>query len=299
MYTHGVYAAFWRGVPEDDAYKAIIHAYNEHLAEEYCAAAPDRLIAMGVIPDTGIDNAIAEMEYCKRAGLKGVALHKFPNGKGYPTPEDDRFWQASLDMSMPITAHTNGGSTRFDRRGPLFKYPKEPSESGGGERDPVSLLFRFAGDHPAAPLQMAYAGVFERFPTLRIYWAETQAGWLAYSLTQIDDNYERNRYWAERQWGMAPLKRKPSEYLRERNLWGFMKDPLGVRLRHDVGVTALMWGSDFAHATGDWPESRRVIGETFVGVPAEERYAMLAGNAIKFFHLKDTVPDLSDLSRAA
>jgi len=26
---------------------------------------------------------------------------------------------------------------------------------------------------------------------------------------------------------------------------------------------------------------------------------MLAGNAIKFFHLKDTVPDLSDLSRAA
>ena len=98
---------------------------------------------------------------------------------------------------------------------------------------------------------------------------------------------------------MAPLERKPSEYLRERSLWGFMKDPLGVRLRYDVGVTALMWGSDFAHATGDWPESRRVIDETFAGVPADERYAMLAGNAIKFFHLKDTVPDLSDLSRAA
>jgi hypothetical protein len=98
---------------------------------------------------------------------------------------------------------------------------------------------------------------------------------------------------------MQPLKCKPSAYLRERNLWGFMKDPLGVRLRHDIGVKALLWGSDFAHATGDWPESRRVIDETFVGVPADERYAMVAGNAIEFFHLKDTVPELSDLSRAA
>jgi hypothetical protein len=78
-----------------------------------------------------------------------------------------------------------------------------------------------------------------------------------------------------------------------------MKDPLGVRLRHDVGVKALLWGSDFAHATGDWPESRRVIDETFAGVPPDERYAMLAGNAIEFFKLKDHVPDVNELIRAA
>ena len=78
-----------------------------------------------------------------------------------------------------------------------------------------------------------------------------------------------------------------------------MKDPVGVRMRHDVGVKALFWGSDFAHATGDWPESRSMIDETFAGVPADERYAMLAGNAIRFFRLKDTVPELIDLSRVA
>ena len=42
-----------------------------------------------------------------------------------------------------------------------------------------------------------------------------------------------------------------------------------------------------------------MIDETFVGVPEKERYAMLAGNAIEFFRLKDSVPDVSDLTQAA
>jgi uncharacterized protein len=298
LYTHPSYMSSWRGISDDEPYLALIRAYNSWLVEEYCSFAPDRLIAMGVIPDTGVDDAIAELEFCARAGYKGVCLYKFPSGKGYALPEDDRFWGAAIELGMPVTAHTNGGTTRFSREGPVYRYSQTPDRAAPG-RDPVSLLVRFTSDNALAPLQLAFAGVFDRFPKLRVYWAETQVGWLPYCLSQIDDNYERNRYWAERDWGMQPLKCKPSEYLRERNLWGFMKDPLGVRLRHDVGVKALLWGSDFAHATGDWPESRRVIDETFVDVPADERYAMLAGNAIEFFRLKDTVPQVSDLTRAA
>jgi predicted TIM-barrel fold metal-dependent hydrolase len=298
LYTHPSYMSSWRGISDDEPYLALIRAYNSWLIEEYCSFAPDRLIAMGVIPDTGVNDAIAELEFCARAGYKGVCLYKFPSGKGYALPEDDRFWAAAIELGMPITAHTNGGTTRFSREGPVYRYSETPDRAAPG-RDPVSLLVRFTSDNALAPLQLAFAGVFDRFPKLRVYWAETQVGWLPYCLSQIDDNYERNRYWAERDWSMQPLKCKPSAYLRERNLWGFMKDPLGVRLRHDVGVKALLWGSDFAHATGDWPESRRVIDETFVGVPADERYAMLAGNAIEFFHLKDTVPEVSDLTRAA
>jgi hypothetical protein len=78
-----------------------------------------------------------------------------------------------------------------------------------------------------------------------------------------------------------------------------MKDSHGVRLRHDIGVKALLWGSDFAHATGDWPHSRQVIEETFVGVSPDERYAMLAGNAIEFFRLKDEVPNVEEIKKPA
>ena len=151
-------------------------------------------------------------------------------GPGYVLPDDDRFWAAAVDLGMPVTAHTNGGTTRFSPEGPVVHYSQIPESAVAG-RDPVRLLVRFTSDNALAPLQLAFAGVFDRFPTLRVYWAETQVGWLPYCLAQIDDNYERNRHWALRQWSMAPLKYKPSEYLRERNLWGFMKDPFGVRLR--------------------------------------------------------------------
>ena len=292
MYTHPSQPSFWRGISDDEVYLAMIHAYNAWLGEEYCAFAPDRLIAMGIIPDTGIDDAIEEMKHCAGVGLKGVCIYRFPNGKGLPLPEDDRFWQASLDLNMPVSAHTNGGTTKFAREGPVFQYAHPKGDVAAIGRDPLNLMFRFAGDQPMAPLQLACAGVFDRFPTLKIYWAESQIGWLPYCFHQIDQNYERNRYWAKNLWGFEPLKRLPSEYLRENNMWGFMKDPFGVRMRHDIGVHTLLWGSDFAHATGDWPHSLEVIDEMMVGVSEAERYQMLAGNAIDFLHLKEEVEDL-------
>ena len=281
---------FWRGIADDEAYLAVIRAYNEWLAEEYCAYSPNRLIAMGVLPDTGVDDAVAEMEYCAKAGLKGVNLHRFPAGQSYVTRDDDRFWEAAVDLEMPIASHTFGGTTRLGNKGPIFIYP-----DGGGpksERDPVTLLFRFAGEQPIAPLQMAMAGVFDRLPELRVYWAESQCGWLPYSFDQIDDNYERNRYWGERDYGIKATARRPSEYLRDNCLWGFMRDPWGVKCRRGDRREHPVVGQRLR------PRHRQLA--TFPGrhrrdlrrrVTEEERYAMLAGNAIEFFRL-DAAVDL-------
>lgn len=282
MYTHPIYPRFWRGIRDDEPYKVMFWAYNEWLGTEYCASAPDRLLAMGVIPDTGVDDAIAEMEHCARVGLKGVCLYKFPNGKNWPVPEDDRFWAAALDMRMPVTTHTNGGTTRFTRDEPVFPPGRAGDVPG---RDPISILCRFCGDTATMAIQLALAGVFDRFPDLRIYHAETQAGWIPFALFQVDDNYARERFKMERNNGIPQLPRKLSDYIRQHTLWGFMYDPYGVKVRHELGVDKLIWGNDFAHAQGDWPESREIIDEMMVGVPEDEQYRMLAGNAIEFFHL--------------
>jgi predicted TIM-barrel fold metal-dependent hydrolase len=56
-------------------------------------------------------------------------------------------------------------------------------------------------------------------------------------------------------------------------------------MRAAVGADKVIWGSDFAHAASDWPNSRHTIDKSFAGVPEDERYLMVAGNAIRFFHL--------------
>src|SRR5262249_26414796 len=54
----------WRGIADDDLYRAVVRAYNDWLAEEYCPISRDRLIGLGVIPWTNLDDAIAELRHC-------------------------------------------------------------------------------------------------------------------------------------------------------------------------------------------------------------------------------------------
>lgn len=274
----------WRGLADDEGYRALVHAYNEFVAEEYCAASPDRLLALGVIPVGPVDHAIKEMEYCKNAGLKGISLSTFPNGKDFPTPEDDRFWQAALDLHMPVATHIGMG--RGD--GPLFQYKRRPDTTGFGS-DPIGVLTRFGTGATRDMIQLIFAGVFDRFPQLRIYKAETMIGWLPYQLEQIDDIWERSRYWAKDYYDLDSPPKQPSDYFHEHVLWGFLRDRFGVSVRHQVGIKNALWGSDFPHSAGDWPQSQRVLHELFDDVPEDERYALVAGNAVNFFHLDNEV----------
>jgi predicted TIM-barrel fold metal-dependent hydrolase len=284
LFTHPMYMRFWRGVKEDHIYRAMVHAYNRWLIEEYCSHAPERLIAMAVIPETGLEDALEELQFAKDAGFKGVCLHRFPSGKGYPTPDDDQFWAAAMEMGMPLTSHTVSGSTRFTKEGPIYQYDTA-FKGSGGDRDPINIIARFAGEAATLPLQLMFAGVFDRFPDMRYYFAETQIGWLPNTLSQLDETYERHRDYAYNKWGLEPLAQPPSVYMRERCLWGFIKDPLGVQLRDTIGVENMIWGSDFAHGQGYWPHSMKAVDESMVGVPEEERHAMLAGNVVKYFKL--------------
>ena len=280
LYTSAGNLSFWRGIRNDDAYLAVLHAYNTFLAEEYCKVRPDQLIAMGVIPTHSVDAAVKEMDYCAKAGLKGVLINTFPSGKLFPTPEDDRFWSASLDLNMPVTVHV--GLQRTD--GALFKYDRSPGEVAFGG-DPIRVLTRFAGASGLNAVQLVLSGIFDRYPKLKIYWAETQIGWLPYFYEQLDDVYKRSRYWMERDFGIKPLKHEPSVYVREQCYWGFIYDRIGLRLRYDVGIDKIMWGNDFPHSAGDWPNSKRVIEDIFSGVPEDEKRKILVDNAVRYFHL--------------
>jgi predicted TIM-barrel fold metal-dependent hydrolase len=114
-----------RQAKDDELYLELVRAYNEFLAKDYMAVAPERLIPTGLIPLTGVDDAIRELEHCTKLGLKGVKLDKFPRGKSYPTPNDDKFWAAAIDLGMPLTNHNTGrfGSGKDE---PAFLYESEP-----------------------------------------------------------------------------------------------------------------------------------------------------------------------------
>jgi predicted TIM-barrel fold metal-dependent hydrolase len=269
-----------RGIRNNDAYHALNKTYNRWLVEEYCAPDPDRLLGVCCIPERGLEEAIEELDYAAEAGMKIVALSKFPSGKDYPTPEDDRFWSAALDHNMPVTVHVNFPKPKDQ----VIEYPTLPA-AHLRPPDYVSRLARY-GIRGALPVvQMVMSGLFDRFPNLEIYFAENQVGWVPIYLEQMDHNYERHRHWAADIYNMKPLKQLPSEYIKRHILWGFFDDPIGVKLRHEVGVDKIIWGGDFPHVESDWPNSAKTLERQFEGVPKDEQDLMVAGNAIRFLHL--------------
>lgn len=278
-------ANFWRGIAHDDAYRAVIHAYNEFLVEDYVAADPARLLALGLIPETGLDEALAELRFCAAGGLKGVCLNGWPCGRSYPTEDDDAFWREAMALGIAVTVHIQ---LRYGAAvdGPAYPYPKTPPPDIHPQaKDPLRHLAAFDRRGGLNALQLVFAGTFDRLPDLRIFFAETYIGWLPIFFEQVDMLYDRTIPWASEYVGLPKLDHPPSEYLRRHIYWGFVNDPFGVKVRHDVGVDRAMWSSDFPHSVGTWPDSAAAIDAMFDGVPAEEAAQMVCGNAVEFFGL--------------
>ena len=292
----------WRTMADDDAYLAAVRAYNDWLGEEYCAVSRDRLIGLGVIPWTNIDDAVAELERCARLGLKGVALGVFPSGKSYPTLEDDRFWAAALDMKMPLTVHVG-----FDRLGPRASEPTFVY----GDADPAAVAkipgrtivewMALLGLPPALSLtQMVMSGVFDRIPDLQVFFAETRLGWVPFWMEEADYWYERHRHWAERLLNLKPLRQRPSDYVRQHIHFSVQHvERVAIELRHHLGVGHVMFATDFPHIECDWPNTRPFAERLFAGVPLDESFKIAAGNVLSYFRLADTPMGRAVLAAAA
>ena len=279
----------WRRIKDDAAYKAVVRAYNGWLAEEYCAVNPDRLIGVGILPLThDVVDTIDEMQYCAKLGFKTVLLQGFPAGNAYPSEEDDAFWSEALALRMPVSVHVDLDRSG-ERESPLFQFPDDPHQLSDkivhGIVEQVGRFGPARGSGAVAAAQWVLSGLFDRFPSLRIFFAENQIGWIPFFLQSADVRYDRHYRWAQRLFGFKPLARLPSEYIRAHCLWGFQFDRIGVELRHKINVNHLIWGSDFPHQESDFPDSRGVIERNFAGIPEEERYKMVCGNAVEFFRL--------------
>ena len=55
------------------------------------------------------------------------------------------------------------------------------------------------------------------------------------------------------------------------------------RFRHAIGVDRLMWGSDYPHLEGTWPNTMQSLSATFAKYPEDEIRAILGLNAVKVY----------------
>jgi predicted TIM-barrel fold metal-dependent hydrolase len=265
---------FYFKVPDSQLMSAIFRTYNDWVAE-FCQADPRRLKAVAMINLDDVQDGIHELERAAKLGLVGAMISEYPSAaRRYDRAEYEPFWAAAQDLNMPISLHT-ATSREGKSTGSYARTLHDASRRATKAFLPATSM-----------CDMIFAGVFERYPGLKLVIVEFELSWAPYVLTNMDYTYRERQAEASYRFKDHML---PSDFYYRNVLLSFQEDGIGIRLRDVIGVDNMMWGSDYPHSESTFPKSREVLSQILSGVPAEEQAKIVGLNAA---HLYDFEVDV-------
>jgi predicted TIM-barrel fold metal-dependent hydrolase len=242
--------------------------YNDWISD-HCAEAPDRLWAVGVLPQWDIDAACVELvRIAKLPNVVGGFLRPSPmiDWKPFFDRVYDPLWATACDTGMAIGFHPllTGAvpgacqGLRLDdldvdtpfTRGDINFRPTLPGTKMGYNNHFFAQAISSPVDMMTAIAFMIGGGVCERFPALRTVYLESNGGWIVSWLERLD--HHAKEFGFDVPW----LEKKPSEHFREQCWISFDPDEstLAFTARSPiVGPDRIVWASDYPHADAKFP----------------------------------------------
>jgi predicted TIM-barrel fold metal-dependent hydrolase len=242
--------------------------YNDWLVE-FCSHYPERHIGLACLPYGDIDAAVNEVYRVAKMGLRGMELSCSWDMEPMWHPAWEPLWRAVNDVALPLHFHTFPSMPpgTMDKQSGRARRAAFFTVVSGFQMNLINIVAAIIG-----------SAVLERYPNIRIALGESGIGWLPYALDRMD--FE----WEDRFQDLG-LTMKPSDYWRRQCKATFQFDRIGGKLIDDMGVETLMWGSDYPHGDGVWPESSKYIEEQFGHLPPDVVRKITCENAGKFYGL--------------
>ena len=217
----------------------IFKLYNDWVAN-FCKQAPGRFAALACIPSHDPDVAAEELRRAASIGLHGADFGVNSVSTPIYHGDWDPLWKASHDTGLPISFHTTG------------LIPMRSTSGQGKAYDPMfhdirTVLFQLSGAEFLTSIVLS--GACERFPNFKFVLGECGIGWIPYVLDRMDHEAEH----------AEGLKIKPSEYWERQGASTYQNEGIASQIIPMVGEDNVMWGSDYPHPDGTWPDSRKYI----------------------------------------
>jgi predicted TIM-barrel fold metal-dependent hydrolase len=276
---YGILGATGR-LNDPEATVEVMRIYNEWLAD-FCASHPERYAGLASIPNHPIEAAVAEVErVAKRGAVRGLDIANSPDLQPLWDPSWNPLWDVVDACGLPIHFHTIGtrlpeGLQRLVHMG--SDLSRAPADATPEDKRLARMAFAthitgFQINMAGVLTSVIFGGVLERYPRIRVVLGEAGIGWIPYVLWRMDAEWED-------QFKDLSLTMPPSEYWR-RQCWAtYQTDPVGLKLLDELGADKIMWGSDFPHPDGVWPDSREYIAREMADLPAEIRRKIICDNA--------------------
>jgi predicted TIM-barrel fold metal-dependent hydrolase len=252
-----------------------IRAHNRWLVD-FCADHPERRAGIGLIYLNDLDAAMEDVKWIADHGLRGgVLLPHVPDDCTHIlplyAPEYDRLWALLEETGLVVNQHGGCGSPDYGR------YP-------------VSLPIRLL-ETPWFSIRshghLLISGVFHRFPKLKYILTEAGCAWVPQTLEHLDRIWGtvRQGFAGEFQFNKDSMPPEaPSFYAKRHCHYGASSaSPIEMEGREIVGVERILWGTDYPHYEGTYPNTRKSLRHTFNDVPEAEVRQMVGGNAAQLY----------------
>jgi aminocarboxymuconate-semialdehyde decarboxylase len=253
--------SFWYGFERDLATK-IIEMQNQGLAE-LCARMPERFVAFASVALQFPDLAAQQLEDgMKKLGLRGAAIGGSVNGEELSDPKFHPFWKKAEELGALVFIHplsTSELKSRFGGSGGLENAIGNPLET------------------TLALSHLIFEGTLDRFPGLKIC-AAHGGGYLP---SYADRSDHICLVFPQR--CPVPLKKKPTEYLRQLYFDSLVFTPEALRhLVAQVGSSQIVMGTDYPYP---WTSTAVEHILATPGLSDAERAALLGGTAAKLLRI--------------
>ena len=257
---------------DEEASVVMLQIYNDWL-RSFCAYAPARLLGLANIPCHTPEMALKEAHrIAALGGFKGLDMAAAaPGAKPYYHPDWDPFWAFANETRLPVHFHTFGPEMP-DMTG----WDAATKESARGAAFACGQIFRAA----RVLTGLVMGRVLERYPQVRIVFAESGIGWIPYILDRLNWSYDEEfRH-------TISLSLRPSEYWYRQCHASFQTEESALPVLRHAGYDNILWASDFPHPDGIWPDSQSYIQKLFGDLDPTTRDKLAYGNAARLYGLQ-------------
>ena len=256
---------------DQDLVTVIYQVYNDWVAE-FCKSNPKRFVALACLPNHDPEVAAGELRRAAKLGLRGADFAVPTAVKPLYHRDWDVLWSTAAECRMPISFHSLGWSPRqpdpseLETYDACFKGVRRALAQISGIEFLPSIIF---------------SGACDRFPEFRFVLGECGVSWIPYLLDRMDHDYD------DRLHRLLTLRMKPSEIWRRHGYSTYQTEAAVRDVIHLVGEDNIIWGSDYPHPDGVWPDSRAVIAENLGTVDERVRQKLICENAAHLYGFSD------------
>ena len=251
------------GVHFEEPATAVVmaRAVNDAFAKE--VERRRQFASLATLPLNDPAEAVRELERAMtELGFPGAMVFSNVNGTPLASPAFEPLWKKADELKAVIYIH-----------------PAHPHHVDAMEEYWLTALVGFLFDTTLAAAHLVFAGVPERHPQIR--WVLTHMGGaLPYLAERCDRGYE----------AFADCRRNiskpPTEYFKQfyYDTVNFNPDAIEFAIKF-AGADHILAGSDYPHQIGSIPKMLTSLGR--INVTAEQRQAILGGNAARLLRLEE------------